>query len=93
PPEQIDDEFWLSAYVRFRESYNFSSHDAEFGMVELMSYGETFTEYRNFQLSSKGYLEVLGTNRQIRTDINNINFLERKDRAGTAQVRITKTVL
>ncbi|AXH60429.1 type IV secretion system protein (plasmid) [Pseudomonas amygdali pv. lachrymans] len=93
PPEQIDDEFWLSTYVRFRESYNFSSHDAEFGMVELMSYGETFTEYRNFQLSSKGYLEVLGTNRQIRTDINNINFLERKDREGTAQVRITKTVL
>lgn len=93
PPEQIDDEFWLSAYVRFRESYNFSSHDAEFGMVELMSYGETFTEYRNFQLSSKGYVQVLGTNRQIRTDINNINFLERKDRAGTAQVRITKTVL
>ncbi|POP70617.1 conjugal transfer protein, partial [Pseudomonas amygdali pv. morsprunorum] len=36
---------------------------------------------------------VLGTNRQIRTDINNINFLERKDREGTAQVRITKTVL
>ncbi|WP_017684941.1 type IV secretion system protein, partial [Pseudomonas syringae] len=57
------------------------------------AYDETFTEYRNFQLSSKGYLEVLGTNRQIRTDINNINFLERKDREGTAQVRITKTVL
>ncbi|EGH18946.1 VirB8, partial [Pseudomonas savastanoi pv. glycinea str. race 4] len=45
--------------------------------------------YRNFQLSSKGYLEVLGTNRQIRTDINNINFLQRKDREGTAQARIT----
>lgn len=92
-PEQIDDEYWLSTYVRFRESYSFSSNDAQYGMVEMMSYGETFAEYRNFQLSSKGYLEVLGTNRQIRTDINNINFLERKDRAGTAQVRITKTVL
>ncbi|MBI6746872.1 type IV secretion system protein [Pseudomonas syringae] len=93
PQEQIDDEFWLSAYTRFRESYNFSSNDANYSMVKLMSYDETFTEYRNFQLSSKGYLEVLGTNRQIRTDINNINFLDRKDREGTAQVRITKTVL
>ncbi|KTB83613.1 MULTISPECIES: virB8 family protein [Pseudomonas syringae group] len=92
-PEQIDDEFWLSTYTRFRESYNFSSNDANYSMVKLMSYDETFTEYRNFQLSSKGYLEVLGTNRQIRTDINNINFLQRKDRAGTAQVRLTKTVL
>jgi type IV secretion system protein VirB8 len=36
---------------------------------------------------------VLGTNRQIRTDINNINFLKREDGSGTAQVRITKTVL
>lgn len=92
-PEQIDDEYWLSNYVRFRESYSFSSNDANYDMVRLMSYDETFNEYRNFQLSSKGYVQVLGTNRQIRTDINNINFLKREDASGTAQVRITKTVL
>lgn len=91
--EQIDDEYWLATYVRFRESYNFSNNDAQYGMVEMMSYGETFTEYRNFQLSSKGYLAVLSNNRQIRTDINNINFLKRGDAQGTAQVRLTKTVL
>lgn len=91
--EQIDDEYWLSTYARFRESYSFSSNDANFSMVELMSYDETFTEYRNFQLSSKGYLALLSNNRQIRTDINNINFLSRDNATGTAQVRITKTVL
>lgn len=93
PPEQIDDEFWLASYVRFRESYNFSSNDANFGMVKLMSYDATFADYRNFQLSSKGYLSVLGLNRQIRTDVTNISFLDRKDGKGTAQVRMTKTVL
>ncbi|KFF42181.1 conjugal transfer protein [Pseudomonas sp. BRG-100] len=91
--EQIDDEYWLANYVRFRESYNFSDNDAQFSMVELMSYGTTFAEYRNFQLSSKGYLAVLGNNRQIKTDVNNVTFLTREDAKGTAQVRLTKTVL
>lgn len=91
--EQIDDEYWLANYVRFRESYNFSNQDAQFAMVELMSYDSTFAEYRNFQLSSKGYLAVLGSNRQIHTEINNITFLDRENAKGTAQVRLTKTVL
>lgn len=91
--EQIDDEYWLAAYVRFRESYNFSSNADVYHMVELLSHDDTFAEYKNFQLSSKGYLSVLGTNRQIRTEINNIDFLQRADGKGTAQVRITKTVL
>lgn len=91
--EQIDDEYWLSTYVRFRESYNFSNNDANYAMVELFSYGDTFAEYKNFQLSSKGYLAVLGTNRQIRLDINNIGFLKRETGKGTAQVRFTKVVL
>jgi type IV secretion system protein VirB8 len=100
-PERIDDEYWLSTYVRFRESYNFSSNDANYAMVKLMSYDETFESYKTFQLSSKGYLAVLGTNRQIRTDINNIDLLPREipDPASeskgikTYQVRMTKTVL
>jgi type IV secretion system protein VirB8 len=99
--DQIDDEFWLATYVRFRESYNFSSNDANFAMVELMSYDETFADYKNFQLSSKGYMDVLGTNRQIRTDVTNINPLPRantkggadNDQVKTYQVRLTKTVL
>lgn len=91
--QQVDDEYWISAYVGFRESYNFSANDATYHMVEVMSHGDTFAEYRNFQLSSKGYLNILGTNRQIRTEINNIDFLRRENAGGTAQVRITKTVL
>lgn len=91
--EQLDDEFWLAAYVRFRESYNFSNNDANYAMVELFSYDESFAEYKNFQLSSKGYLNVLGNNRQIRLDINNIGFLKRETGKGTAQVRFTKVVL
>lgn len=91
--EQVDDEFWLSTYIRFRESYNFSDSDANYGAVELMSYSDTFGEYRNFQLSKKGYTETLGNNRQMRVQINGIVFLAREDGSGTAQVRLTKTVL
>lgn len=91
--EQVDDEYWLATYVRFRESYNFSNNDAQFHMVELMSYEDTFAEYKNFQLSNQGYLAVLSNKRQIRTENNNINFLRRDSASGTAQVRITKTVL
>lgn len=90
---QIDDEFWLTTYVRFRESYNFADSDATFSAVELMSYGETFAEYKNFQLSSKGYTEVLGNSRQMRVEINGVTFLSRQDGSGTAQVRFTKRVL
>lgn len=91
--EQLDDEFWLATYVRFRESYNFSNNDANYAMVEMLSYDDTFAEYKNFQLSSKGYLNVLGNNRQIRLEINNIGFLNRETGKGTGQVRFTKVVL
>lgn len=91
--EQIDDEFMLATYVRAREGYTFADHDAQYKLVELMSHDETFTEYRNFQLSKKGYLEVLGDSRMIRTEINDITFLVRKNRTGTAQVLMTKVVL
>lgn len=91
--EQIDDEFWLSTYIRFRETYNFADSDSNFSVVELMSYGDTFAEYKNFQLSTKGYTETLGNNRQMRVEINGVTFLNREDGSGTAQVRFTKRVL
>ncbi|WP_079386939.1 virB8 family protein [Pseudomonas aeruginosa] len=100
--QEAQDEFWLSTYVRFRESYSFAGSDVNYAMVRLLSYGGTFTEYRNFQLSSKGYTQVLGDNRQLRVEINNIVFLDAdagvqvgvgKTKYRTAQVRFTKTVL
>lgn len=95
PTEIVDDEFELAVYVRARESYNFADNDGQFALVKLKSYPEMFTEYRNFQLSKKGYTEVLGKNQMLRTEINDINFLTRdeKKRTGTAQVWFTKTVL
>lgn len=92
--EQIDDEFWLTAYVMYRESYNAANSDAAFNWVKLTSYTDTFAEYRNFQLSSKGYTAVLGDKQQFRTAVNNILFLKREDgKGGTAQVRFTKTLM
>ncbi|HDQ4465211.1 TPA: type IV secretion system protein [Pseudomonas aeruginosa] len=102
--QDVQDEFWLATYVRFRESYTFAGSDVNYSMVRLLSYSGTFGEYRNFQLSSKGYTQVLGDLRQLRVDINNIVFLDgegdapgavvpRGAKYRTAQVRFTKTVL
>lgn len=93
--EQADDDYWLSNYVRFRESYNFADNDAYYNIVETMSYAGTFQEYKNFQLSKKGYTDTLGTSRQMRVDIRGVVPLPRKpdDPFKTVQVRITKTVV
>jgi type IV secretion system protein VirB8 len=91
--EQIDDEFALAAYVRARERYNFADNEANDKFVKLMSHDEAYVEYKNFTRSKKGYTEVLGANQMIRTDINDINFLDRKNKKGTAQVWFTKTIL
>lgn len=93
--QQVDDEFNLANYVRFREGYNFADSDAMYATVELMSYPDTFTEYKNFQMSKKGYTETLGSNRQMKVEIRGVGFLKRDEAkgTGTAQVRIIKTVV
>ncbi|MCY1271824.1 Type IV secretion system protein PtlE [compost metagenome] len=95
-PEKLEDELWISTYVKFRESYNFSDQKQRYDVVRLFSYDDTFAEYRNFQLSTKGYTEVLGDNQQLRITINNIVFLPdpqspEKPKYRTAQIRYTKT--
>lgn len=100
-PERVQDEFWLATYVRTCESYNWSSQTANYALTELLSYSEPFTEYKNFQLSSKGYAELLGKHRQIRTEINNIvplraansHELQADKDIKVYQVRFTKTIL
>lgn len=91
--DEVDDTFWVETYVRWRERYNFADSKGNYRAVEVLSYAGTFQEYKNFQLSSKGYLEVLGDGKQIRIDIHGTTYLERKERNGTAQVRFTKTVV
>lgn len=98
--ERVDDEYWLTNYVRFRESYNFADNDANYQTVKTLSHPDAFTEYRNFQISKKGYTETLGKNRQMRVVINGVTFLPQREdveaaRAAkaTVQVRLTKTIV
>ena len=96
-PQRIEDEMWIANYVKFRESYNFADQKQRYDVVRLLSYDDTFGEYRNFQLSSKGYAQVLGDAQQLRVTINNIVFLPNppgtKPKFRTAQVRYTKSPL
>lgn len=95
-PDQIEDELWISTYVHYRQSYSFADQQQRYEVVRLFSYADTFAEYRNFQLSSKGYTEVLGDRQLLRIQVNNIVFLPdppsvSKPKYRTAQVRYTTT--
>lgn len=90
-----DDSYWAVNYVLQRESYNFSTQDMRSKFVEMSSYNGTYTEYKNFQLSKKGYLELLGDKQQIRVVIRNVSKPQRSDdnKTITMQIRFDKNVL
>ncbi|EET2714439.1 type IV secretion system protein [Escherichia coli] len=92
---KTDDAYWSMTYILNRESYDFSNQDLRAKFVELTSYADVFTEYKNFQLSKKGYLEVLGDKQQIRVSIRNISQpVESIDgKTTTIQIRFDKNVL
>ena len=91
----VDDSYWSVTYVLQRESYNFSTQDVREKFVELASYDNVNTEYRNFQLSSKGYLALLGDKKQIRVNIRNVSDVKKSDDGNikTIQIRFDKNVL
>lgn len=86
------DMYWLNTYVMTRESYSYASQEAAFQLVQEWSEKGTFTEYRNFQFSSKGYLEKLGKKRFVRTEVVNLNPVP-DTKTPTAQAWFTKTVV
>lgn len=86
------DMYWLNQYVQARESYNYASQGASFQMVKEFSDSAPFNEYRNFQLSSKGYLEKLGKKYFIETKVDNIIPIH-NEKGLTAQAWFTNTVV
>ena len=92
---KTDDAYWSVAYILNRESYDFSNQDLRSRFVELTSYSDVFTEYKNFQLSKKGYLELLGDKQQIRVSIRNVSdpVKSADEKTTTIQIRFDKTVL
>jgi type IV secretion system protein VirB8 len=90
-----DDAYWAVNYVLQRESYNFSTQDNRSKYIEITSYNGTYTEYKNFQLSKKGYLELLGDKQQIRVKIRNVSKPQKSadNKLTIIQIRFTKNVL
>lgn len=96
-----EDKRNLTAYILARESYNWASHPANYHVVQVMSYGNVFNEYKRFQLSSKGYTAAMGKNQQFRVAINGFIPMKEATALGlssnkdikTWQVRFTKTLL
>lgn len=100
-PEVKEDKRNIVAYVMARESYNWASQPANYALVQLLSYDNAFQEYRNFQLSSKGYVALMGKVEQFRTEVNAMVPLKNSHEPAlkankdirTYQVRFTKTLL
>jgi len=92
---ETDDAFWATTYVRQYESYNFSNQDERTKFIELTSYPDVYTEYKNFQLSKKGYLAQLADRQQMRVEIRNVSKpqLSEDKKTTTIQVRFDKRVL
>ncbi|KFW97757.1 virB8 family protein [Pectobacterium carotovorum] len=99
--EVADDKHNIAMYVMAREKYNWASQKTNFSIVQQMSYPDVFTDYKNFQLSSKGYVSTLGTSRQVDVDIDSIvplpvsheKKLGERDDIKTYQVRFSQTLL
>jgi type IV secretion system protein VirB8 len=91
----------IVSYIMSRESYNWASQPANYEFIKLLSYDDVFQEYKNFQLSSKGYVAMMGKVTQFKTEVNSIvplshsndpAFSNSKD-IQTYQVRFTKILL
>lgn len=96
-----DDKHFISLYILSRETYNWASQKSNFAIVRQLSYSDVFSEYRNFQLSGKGYVSTLNQSRQISVDIDSIvplpvstdKKLGERDDIKTYQVRFRQSLL
>lgn len=100
-PEVVEDKHFIHQYILARESYNWSSQRANYRFVQLTSSPDVFEQYKNFQLSSKGYVARLEQSQQIQSIVESIVLLpssnERKLESDTGiktyQVRLTESRL
>ncbi|EMZ4245420.1 type IV secretion system protein [Salmonella enterica] len=96
-----DDKHYIAMYVMARETYNWANQKTNFAIVQQLSYHDVFSEYKNFQLSDKGYVATLGQSRQVSVDLDSIvplpvsheKKLGDKDDIKTYQVRFTQSLL
>jgi type IV secretion system protein VirB8 len=97
-PDTLEDKRNINNYILFRESYNWATQNSAYKYVQLTSYSDVFTDYKNFQLSDKGYVSQMGKNQQLETVVNGFVFMPNtqedvfKDSKSvrTYQVRFTK---
>ncbi|ENE6639026.1 type IV secretion system protein [Salmonella enterica] len=85
---KIDDQFWLTTYVRARESYNWYSVSAMFKYVSLLSSASVGEGYKSYMLSEVSPVKVLADKRQIEVVVSPPTYIN-----GAAQVRFTKKVI
>lgn len=86
--EQVDDQFWLTTYVRARESYNWFAVSSMFKYVNLLSNNSVGESYKTYMLSDVSPVKVLADKMQIEVIVSPPVFIN-----GAAQVRFTKRVL
>ncbi|WP_168395402.1 type IV secretion system protein [Erwinia amylovora] len=64
------DKHFIMAWVLAHESYNWATQPANYAFIQQASSDSVFSQYKNFQLSKKGFVETLGQNQQVRVDLD-----------------------
>lgn len=88
----VVDQFFISEYVRARESYDWGLVQRMYDQVKAYSVlnSSIFNEYDTFMKSDKSPLAILGDKARVVVDINSITLDEK---TSTATVRFSKTVM
>lgn len=82
------DKYFISRYVQYRESYDWSTIQDNVDFADLLSTQNVFSEFNAFIHSNNSPVKILGVNKKIKVDVISVSFL-----GDVAQVRYRKTVL
>lgn len=91
--EDVMTQFLVKNYVRFHESYSWSTVHSNDDIIKRQSSASVYKRYSDFQTSPVGYMAKLGENAQI--ELKDIYFTELppNDKNKVAQIRYTKRIL
>lgn len=86
--DEVINKYWLSEYVRYRESYDWNTIQATYDATNLMSANDVQTGFKAFYNSPAAPHKILKQNAKVVAKVNAIAFI-----GDMAQVRFEKQVL
>ena len=89
PHSTLMDKYWLSSYVRSRESYDYSVVDMEFNKVRELSLPNVFEPYKRQFVGENSLDRILGPQKSVRIELLSVM----PEGNGIAQVRFIRRMI